>query len=243
MRDSLRCLLYDFANDDEHLPLQVGTAGFLLEAGCAVNVQGAHGMTALNEAALSNHPELLRTLLRYNADPAIPDDAGTLPLWFAVDNESRSAILLLLAALKGGAGGALHSQSTLNPATAPTNPLELAALKKQGFIVDWILAVCGEAAANSLRKYLPTLENSTNHSSDDVAALQDLVCAPQSLLRQSRQAVRAMASQEQVTHGLQRTEADIITSLPQMLKSYVSLRDLDADFDFAQPQSPISATD
>ena len=207
-----------------------------------MNVQGAHGMTALNEAALINHPELLCMLLRYNANPATPDDAGTLPLWFAVDNDSRAAILLLLAALHGGADGALLSRSTLNPSTAPTNPMELAAVKKQLVTVDWILAVCGEAAANCLRKYLPVLENSANHSSDDLTALKDLVSAPQSLLRQSRQAVRAMASREIGAGGLQRTESDFITSLPQMLKSYVSLRDLDADFDFTQPQSRISTT-
>ena len=133
-------------------PPQVKTANFLLKAGCQVDVRGLHGMTALNEAAFIGHSILLKTLLFHGADPGIADDAGTLPLWFAIDHLSQESVALLLAA-----GSPFHTRSTLNPSLGPCNPLEYAAQKQRDVFISWMLAAYGEEAANCLRKYLPNL--------------------------------------------------------------------------------------
>ncbi|XP_076463805.1 uncharacterized protein LOC143295977 [Babylonia areolata] len=197
---------------------QVKTAIFLLERGCEVDVRGIHGMTALNEAAFLGHATLVKTLLLYGADPGIADDAGTLPLWFAVDQAALEIMRLLLAA-----NSPFLCRSSLNPSLPPCNPLQYAASKQRHLLVAWIIAVCGQGAANCLQAYLPSLEQGDSASAEWVERWREMVREPQSLLRQSRCLVR-----RNLTTDVALTLSDRVKemALPQVLKKYLCLDDL-----------------
>lgn len=181
-------------------------------------MRGLHGMTALNEAAFIGHSILLKTLLLHGADPGIADDAGTLPLWFAIDNLSQESVALLLAA-----GSPFHTRSTLSPSFGPCNPLEYAVQKQRDVFVSWMLAAYGEEAANCLRKYLPNLDQSLALRGVSMDKLREMVNEPQSLLRQCRCTVRRVLKRD---IALSAPESLKGLTLPRMLKSYLSLADL-----------------
>ena len=67
------------------LPLAV----LLLDAGAAVDGEGAGGFTALHTAAVNGDAALARTLLARGADRTIRNGAGRTPAELASDDELR----------------------------------------------------------------------------------------------------------------------------------------------------------
>jgi hypothetical protein len=177
-------------------------------------------MTALNEAAFIGHSEILKLLLLHGADPAIPDDVGTLPLWFAVAGQGLDCVKLLLAARSP-----LLPQTTLNPALGKCNAVEYAARKQREVVIDWLMAVGGEATATCLRNYFPCLKVMSGVKPAFVEHLRSLTAEPQSLLRQCRCAVRQSMRLKGPSVMLTQNDYNAL-SLPHMLKVYLALGDL-----------------
>ena len=68
----------------EELPLHIfairgdlEACRILVEAGSEVNVPGEHGFTPLHEAVSQGHPEVVKLLLKYGADPALETTLGS----------------------------------------------------------------------------------------------------------------------------------------------------------------------
>ena len=86
-----------------------------------------------------------------------------------------------------------------------------------------MLAAYGEEAANCLRKYLPNLDQNPALRGTGVGRLREMVNEPQSLLRQCRCTVRRMLRRD---IALSAPDSLKDLTLPQMLKTYLSLADL-----------------
>ncbi len=54
--------------------------------------------TAMHMAALNDHSEGVKLLLRYGADPLLEDESGQTALQLARDHDSRKVILVLTTA-------------------------------------------------------------------------------------------------------------------------------------------------
>jgi ankyrin repeat protein len=68
----------------------------MLERGAEVNVKNGDGNTALHEATLHGHYEVVRTLLEAGADPNIQDNAGNSPLHEAAQKNRVDIAHLLI---------------------------------------------------------------------------------------------------------------------------------------------------
>jgi hypothetical protein len=94
---------------------------FLLKKGAAVNTWSRYGGTPLHRAAQMNDPEMIATLLKAGADPAITDADGRTPLGVAIEYKRRKAEQALREA---GAPLDGHPPSDRKVPTAPP-PIDL----------------------------------------------------------------------------------------------------------------------
>lgn len=77
-------------------PKQVG---FLLSHGANPNLQNAEGQSALHEAVKAEHVDDIRLMIRYHADPNLPDLDGHSPIDLALSGLSTPEIQAELVAL------------------------------------------------------------------------------------------------------------------------------------------------
>lgn len=175
-------------------------------------------MTPLNEAAFLGQTSLLKTLLLHGADPGIEDDAGTLPLWFAIDNMSYENVRLLLAA-----GSPIQACSSLSTQCGPCNPLEHAVHRQRAVFVHWMVAVYGDEASNVLRRCLPNLELNPSIKLANITHWKEMVRQPQPLLVQCRRTVLRIIRKPAVLLGSDQLK-DL--NIPQLLRNYLCLQDL-----------------
>ncbi|KAK3093310.1 hypothetical protein FSP39_013937 [Pinctada imbricata] len=196
---------------------QVKATKYLLDHGSNCNHKGLHGMTALNEAVFYNCPQLVALLLEYGANPDIEDDAGTLPLWFAVDGFSIQSVKLLLLA-----NCRFNLQSTLSSHCGPCNPIEHAIHKKKEFVLDWLVTKYCHEAVNILRQHLPKIQKMTNLEASLVEHVQELAQGPRSLMEHCRKSVR-----ERLGRGIEVSEKIDQLKLPKSIRSYLLFSEME----------------
>lgn len=198
---------------------QIQAVKFFLDAGADTNVRGLHGMTALNEAVFYNSPQLVALLLERGADPNVGDDAGTLPLWFAVDGFSIESVKLLLRANCN-----FDTQSSLSNYCGPCNPVEHSVHKRKELVLRWIVSAYCEEAVNILRKHLPVLEKMTTIEDVMKCKVREIAGSPGSLMEHCRKHVRK-------TFGSGGNIQDKIKllKLPTALQDYLLFSDFDMD--------------
>ncbi|XP_046571145.1 serine/threonine-protein phosphatase 6 regulatory ankyrin repeat subunit C-like isoform X2 [Haliotis rubra] len=195
---------------------QVTTARLLLQAGCKTTYRGLHGMTALNEAVFYNHPLLLSMLLDYGADPDIEDDAGTLPLWFAVDQSSMENLKLLLRS-----NCRFNMRSALSNSCGPCNAIEHALHKQKLQVIVWLISTYCEEAANVLRSHLSESDKLASINKTFLSSVQEHIQAPQSLLCLCRKQIRAeLGPGKIITNKIRQLK------LPHVLKNFLDYSDL-----------------
>lgn len=71
-------------------------AEMLLEAGSDIDATGSRGATALHNAAQTADPEMVEVLLRWKAEPAVPDRDGKTALDWAEENGQNDILCVLL---------------------------------------------------------------------------------------------------------------------------------------------------
>ncbi|KAJ8308014.1 hypothetical protein KUTeg_012888, partial [Tegillarca granosa] len=191
------------------------------DAGSDPNYRGLHGMTALNEAVFYNSPQLVALLLEYGANADVEDDAGTLPLWFAVDGFSNETVKLLL-----NVNCKYNVQSSLSTYCGPCNAIEHAVHKRKEQVIAWLVSAYCEDAINILHHHVAKLEKMTNLDTKTLHLVKKLISCPCSLLEHCRKDIRKTLGK-----GTSVPEKIQSLNLPKTLKRYLNYSDMESEND------------
>jgi ankyrin repeat protein len=133
-----------------------GAARLLIEKGANVNARDKGGMSVLEQAANSNHIELVRLLLAKGADVNTVDEGGMTALMAAAGNGDRNATLVKLL-LEHGAAVNVKSGDTFEVvkngplALGHLTPLQIAAGQANYEAVEALLKAGADVNAKDVR--------------------------------------------------------------------------------------------
>ena len=202
---------------------------YFISKGCILDQQPNSTLLALNEAIKNDIDiDIIEKLLASGASPDISDKYCTLPLWHAVEKENLSVVKLLMQC---------NSQLAVESSCAqcsPCTPLVHAIHKENFTLVHWLISAFGDTAVKSIRKIINSVNTAPNlHiyinslgepiSSNFLSSLATVISAPQSLLCQSRRAVR-----QELGCGYVVNQKIASLKLPSLLHNYMLYSDLES---------------